>query len=96
MQAVQPTTTITIDEAVFEVSSMSPQVQSMIAYLDDWRQKEVEATSELLVVRGALANLQNELLAVIQKEREDAAKASAQADADAAADPAVITDVEVK
>lgn len=92
MQAVQPTTTITIDEAVFEVSSMSPQVQSMIQYLDDWRQKEVEATSSLLVVRGALANLQNELLAVIQKERADAA-AAAEA---SAADPAVVTDVEVK
>lgn len=92
MQAVQPTTTITIDDAVFEVSSMSPQVQSMIQYLDDWRQKEVEATSSLLVVRGALANLQNELLATIQKERADAAEAAATK----AADPEVVTDVEVK
>lgn len=69
MLQVQPTTTITIDDAVFEVASMSEAVQQMVQYLDDWRQKEVEAMSQLMMVRGALRDIQNNLLATIQSER---------------------------
>lgn len=72
MPQVQPTTTITIDDAVFEVASMSEAVQQMVQYLDDWRQKEVDAMSQLLMVRGALRDIQNTLLTTIQSERATA------------------------
>lgn len=72
MPQVQPTTTITIDDAVFEVASMSESVQQMVQYLDDWRQKEVDAMSQLLMVRGALRDIQNTLLTTIQSERATA------------------------
>lgn len=75
MLPVQPTTTISIDDVVFEVASMTPDIQQMVQYLDDWRQKEVDATSELLMVRGALRDLQNTLLQAIQAAR--AAEATA-------------------
>ena len=73
MQKLLPTTTVNIDDAVFEVASMSPNVQSMIQYLDSWRQKEADLTSDLLMVRGALKDLQNQLLVQIQEERATAA-----------------------
>lgn len=72
MVQVQPTTTISIDDTVFEVASLSPEIQQMVQYLDDWRQKEVEATSELLMVRGALRDLQNSLLQAIQQSQSSA------------------------
>lgn len=72
MQPVQPTTTITIDTSTFDVSLMSQEVQTMVAYFDDWRQQEVDATSKLLMVRSALEQIQRTLLETIQKERNEA------------------------
>lgn len=69
---VQPTTTITLDGQSFEISKLSAEVQQMIAYLDDWRQEEVDLSSKLLMVRGALRDLQNALSETVQKEITDA------------------------
>lgn len=69
MTQVQQTTTITIDDSVYEVASMGANVQQMVQYLDDWRQREVDTTSELLMIRGALRDIQNTLLAAIQAEQ---------------------------
>lgn len=65
---VEKTTTITLDNKSFEVAQMSPEVQQMVAYLDEWRQREVDQTSELLLVRGALRDLQNALAQQIQAD----------------------------
>lgn len=69
MPQIQPTTTITIDDATFEVANMNANIQQMVQYLDDWRQKEADCTSDLLMVRGALRDLQNTLLQAIQAEQ---------------------------
>lgn len=79
MTQVQQTTTITIDDAVYEVASMGANIQQMVQYLDDWRQREVDTTSELLMIRGALRDIQNTLLAAIQAEQADAAETPAEA-----------------
>lgn len=72
MLNVTPTTTITIDNTEFAVDKMSSQVQQMVVYFDAWRQRELEATSELLMVRGGLKDLQASLLTTIQEERKQA------------------------
>lgn len=71
---IQQTTTVNVDETVFQVDKMSAEVQQMIAYFDDWRQKEADATSELLMIRAALKDIQATLLETIQKERAEALK----------------------
>ena len=68
MAQVQKTTTVTIDEQSFEVASLSENVQQMIALMDDWRQKDADLTSELLMVRAALRDIQNTLLTTIKSE----------------------------
>jgi cell division protein ZapA (FtsZ GTPase activity inhibitor) len=77
MQQVQPTLTITIDNQSFEVATMSEQVRQMITYMDDWRQKESDLSSELLMSRSALRDIQNTLLTTIRQEQEAAAAAVA-------------------
>lgn len=77
MTQVEQTTTITIDDTVYEVATMSVNVQQMVQYLDDWRQREVDATSKLLMIRGALRDIQNTLLSTIQSEQAEAAAATA-------------------
>jgi hypothetical protein len=65
---VQPTTTITLDDQTLEVSKLSTEIQQMVSYLDLWRQKEVDVSADLLMVRGALRDLQNALSTTIQEE----------------------------
>lgn len=93
MTQVQQTTTITIDDTVYEVASMGANIQQMVQYLDDWRQREVDTTSELLMVRGALRDIQTTLLAAIQAEQAEVAAGDAAGDA-AATTEAVDTPAE--
>lgn len=72
MPAIPQTTSITIDESVYEVAKMSQEVQQMVTYLDEWRQKEADLSSDLLMTRAALRDLQNTLLETIQRERAEA------------------------
>lgn len=74
MPQVQQTLTITIDNTVYEVANMSQEVQSAVMYLDEWRQKEADVTSELLMVRSAINDVQNTLLKLIQGEQQEAAQ----------------------
>lgn len=69
MIQVQQTTSITIDDNVYEVANMGTDIQQTVQYLDDWRQREVDATSELLMIRAALRDIQNTLLGAIQAEQ---------------------------
>lgn len=68
MPQVQQTLTITIDDRVFEVASMSQEVQNAVMYMDEWRQEEADLTSKLLMVRGAINDVKNTLLKTIQDE----------------------------
>jgi cell division protein ZapA (FtsZ GTPase activity inhibitor) len=76
---VQPTLTVTIDDKSFEVATASEQVRQMIAYMDDWRQKEADLSSELLMARSAIRDVQNTLLTTIRQEQEAATLADADA-----------------
>lgn len=83
MTPVQPTLTITIEDVSYDVANMSDQVRQMVSYMDDWRQKEVDLSSELLMARSALRDIQNTMLATIRQEQE--AKAAEQKAAEQAA-----------
>ena len=88
MPTVQSTQTITIDGNVFEVANMSAEVQNAVMYMDEWRQKEADLTSKLLMVRAALNDVQNTLLKTIQAEQAAATEATAEAEPAPAAAPA--------
>lgn len=70
---VEQTTVINVDDKTYQVSEMSAEIQQMVKYFDDWRERELNATSELLLIRGGLRDLQNSLLEAIQKEVAPAA-----------------------
>jgi hypothetical protein len=69
---VQDTLTITIDDNVYDVADLSTDVKQMVQYLDDWRQDEADQTSDLLKTRAALRDIQNMILAQIQKDQAPA------------------------
>lgn len=77
MAKITPTSTIALDDVTFEVDRMSDNVKQMVSLFDDWRQREADLTSDLLMVRAALKDLQNTLFTTITEERQSAAKAAA-------------------
>ena len=69
---VQKTITVTVDETIYTVEKMSQPVRDMIVIMDEWRQQEMDVSVELTMVRGALRDLQNQLLTTIRNERAEA------------------------
>lgn len=72
---VTPTLTIqTEDKQIIVVADSSPQVKEMVGYIDEWRQQEMDLTSQLLMVKSALRDIQNVLSQQLAAEaREKAA-----------------------
>jgi aryl carrier-like protein len=68
MAKIQETVTVTIDEQSYEVAALSDGAKQMIAMMDEWRQKEADVTSDLLMARAAIRDIQNTLLATIKAE----------------------------
>ncbi len=72
MIQIQDTLTITVDDKTYEVADMSNEIKQMVVYLDEWRRNEADETAALLKTRAALRDIQNMILAQIQKENEPA------------------------
>lgn len=85
MAQIQKTLTLTVDEQVFAVDQMSQSIQQLIVMFDDWRQKELDAQSDLLLTRAGLRDLQREIYSTIMAEREAAAAEAAKSAANDAA-----------
>lgn len=74
MPKVMETKTINVDNVVYAVEKMSPQLQQMITMMDEWRQKDADLTVELTMVKAALRDIQNSIYVTINQEREEAMK----------------------
>jgi hypothetical protein len=59
---IEPTLSITIEDVTYTVSELSPQQQTMVAYMDDWRQREADNTSLQLMARVSIQYMQQQLL----------------------------------
>lgn len=77
---VQKTVSLTADGIAYDVEYMSPPVKEMVLIMDDFRQQEMDASIHLTMIRGALRDLQNQLLATIQQEQRDRETAAANQD----------------
>ena len=89
MNSITPTLTIQLDNKVVLVSNSSAEVQKLVQYLDDWRQKEADVTSELLMIKSAIRDLQNVLTTQINADNANAALQEAEAAANESADQPV-------
>lgn len=74
MPKVQETKTLNIDNVAYAVEKMSPQLQQLVALMDEWRQEEADLSSKVTMVRSALQNVQNAIYNTINQEREAAMK----------------------
>lgn len=70
MIQIEKTQTIQVDDVLLDVANCSDQIKQLVVYLDDWRQKEVDLTSELLLVRAGLNDLRNSMIQQLQNEAQ--------------------------
>ena len=63
---VEKTVSITIGEQTTNVVDLKPEVVQLIDLFDEWRQREADTASELVLVRSALQQLQSQIVAAVQ------------------------------
>ena len=69
----EETKIVTINEIPRQVADLPPQAQQLIQFYDDWKQKELEARSELLKVQTAMRGLADQIAALVQQAEDEAA-----------------------
>jgi hypothetical protein len=79
MPKIQVTENVTIDDKTFQLNELSAEVQAMIAVFDEWRQDEADLTTSILKTRGALRDLQNQLVEQIRKDMAPPAEEASEA-----------------
>lgn len=74
----QKTLTITTGDGVaYEVDKMSPAIKEMVMMMDEFRQEEMDAHVRLVMAKGAIRDVQAQLLNTIQQERAEAEQKAA-------------------
>ena len=84
---------INVDNVPYDVTSCSTQVQALVEYYNEWRQKEFDLKREVVMIEAAQRELSREIIETIRREQEDKEDDVAQnttpaADTAAANDPA--------
>lgn len=66
----EETKVVTIDGAARPVDDLPTEAQTLLRFYDDWKQRELEARSSLLMAQTAMRGLANEIAAVVKKAEE--------------------------
>ena len=71
MATISKTLTLTADDTVYSVADMSQPLRDMVALMDEWRQRELDLSMEVTMVRGALRDIQTQMLLGIRQEQKE-------------------------
>jgi hypothetical protein len=77
VKAPKTTALTTPDGNVYEVAKMSPAIQELVTYLDEFKQEEMDAHVRLQMAQAAIRDVQTQLLNSIQRERAEAEQKAA-------------------
>ena len=82
----EETKIVTIDNQARPIEDLPDQARQLVRFYDDWKQKELQARSDLLLAQTGMRAMANEIAALVQKadEERQAAAAEAEAGTDAA------------
>ena len=87
----EETKLVTIDEKPRPVEDLPEQARQLVRFYDDWKQKELDARSALLMAQTSMRALANEIAAIVKKAEDDAKaaeEAGAKGELEVAADEA--------
>ncbi len=77
---VEETKVVTIDDQTLAVDTLPDNVQQLVAFYDDWKQREVDLRSELMAMQAAMRTMQQQIAQAV-KASQDAVVAEAEAEA---------------
>ncbi len=78
---VEETKVVTIDDQTLAVDTLPDNVQQLVAFYDDWKQREMDLRSELMAMQAAMRTMQQQIAQAVKTSQEAAAKATAEAEA---------------
>lgn len=65
---VEPVRVINVENRTYDVASLPQQCQTLVAFYNEWRQKEADLKSELLLTQAAVREISREIVQTIQVE----------------------------
>lgn len=80
----EETKVVTIDDRTIAVDELPVQAQQLVAFYDDWKQRELEMRSQLMAMQSAMKHIANQIAAVV-KQADEEARAETEVPADVAA-----------
>lgn len=72
MLKAEETKIITIDEQPRDVETLPEKAKQLVKFYDDWKQKELDARSALLLAQTGMQALANQIVAVINEDEKPA------------------------
>lgn len=75
MLKVEETKVVTIDDNARTVEELPEKARQLVKFYDDWKQRELEARSALLMAQTAMQAMANQIVLAVKEEEE--AKAAA-------------------
>lgn len=73
---------VTIEDRPLAVDALPEQAKQLVAFYDDWKQRELDARSEMMMASTAMKALANQIAQIVV-EAEQAALNEAELDAEA-------------
>jgi len=75
----EETKVVTIEGKTLVVESLPAEAQQLVAFYDDWKQKELEFRSDMMMAQTAMKGLANQIAAVVMQAEEEKAGAGVDA-----------------
>lgn len=72
----EDTKIVTIDDKPRSVEDLPTQVQQLVKFYDDWKQRELDCRSALLLAQTGMRALANEIAGAVKKADDEAAEAA--------------------
>lgn len=63
---------VNVDEVPYNVDDMSDTVKQLVAFYNEWRQKEADIKSDLLLAQAGMRDISREIILTIRGEVEKA------------------------
>lgn len=71
MLKVEETKVLSIDGVERAVVTLPEKAKQLVRFYDDWRQREMEARSALLMTQTAMQSMANQIVLAVKEDEED-------------------------
>lgn len=89
MLKAEETKILTIDDRALAVETLPEKAKQLIKFYDDWKQREVEARSALLMAQTAMQAMANQIVLAVKEDEEESFESAESVDGEKGNEPEV-------